>query len=111
MIGKELQRDLVEGSLDRGDLGDDVNAVAILFDHPLDATYLTLNPTQALQHGLLVLAVAAGLPGLTHESASASSTPVPKLPTPAAGPPTNRTAVPPRIPVPRTNAPPFPQPL
>jgi hypothetical protein len=26
--------DLVEGSLDRGDLGDDVGAVALLVDHP-----------------------------------------------------------------------------
>ena len=37
------------------DLGQDVDAVAILVDHPLDAAHLAFDPVQALDEQILVL--------------------------------------------------------
>ena len=48
---------LVEGGLDRRNLGEDVDAVPILIDHALDAADLTLDPRQARLEGDLVVAV------------------------------------------------------
>jgi hypothetical protein len=44
----------------RGDLGDDVDAVAIVGEHLLDPAYLPLDPVHALDQRLLVGGVAVG---------------------------------------------------
>src|SRR5215212_7284701 len=54
---EKLQRDLVECCLDRGDLRQDVDAVPLVVDHPLDAAHLPLDPVEALDQPLLVLDV------------------------------------------------------
>ena len=57
VILEQLRADLLERGLDRGDLGQDVDAVAILVDHPLDAAHLPFDPVQALDDQVLVLGV------------------------------------------------------
>ena len=60
MVGvvlEQAERDLVERGLHGRDLGDDVDAVAVLVDHLLDAAHLPLDPPQALLQRLLVVAV------------------------------------------------------
>ncbi len=47
---EQQQGDGVEGSLDGTDLGEDVDAVAILVHHLLDTAYLTLNPVRFENH-------------------------------------------------------------
>ena len=61
MVLEQAQGDLVEGGLDRRDLGDDVDAVALLFDHPPDPADLALDPAQPLEQRLLVARVGGGL--------------------------------------------------
>ena len=56
---RAAERDLVERGLDRGDLGEDVDAVAVLVDHPLDAADLSLDAAQALGELVLRRGVAA----------------------------------------------------
>src|SRR5690606_12184909 len=61
----------------RGDLGEDVDAVGVLFDHPLKPSDLPLDPAQAHEIGLLVRAVPvhasnATLPGLRPVAAARS---------------------------------------
>ena len=46
MIVEQAEGDLVERGLDRGDLGEDVDAVAVLLHHPLDAAHLTFDASQ-----------------------------------------------------------------
>jgi hypothetical protein len=46
VVLEQTQCDLVEGGLDRRDLGDDVDAVALLLDRPLDPAELALDPSQ-----------------------------------------------------------------
>src|SRR5437764_2829960 len=46
VIIKESEGDLVERRLDGRDLGDDVDAVAVLVDHPLDAANLAFDSPQ-----------------------------------------------------------------
>ncbi len=58
VVLEHLRRDLLERGLDGGDLRQDVDAVAILLDHPLDAAHLALDPVQALRQRILVLGVA-----------------------------------------------------
>jgi hypothetical protein len=54
MVLEQLDRDALEGGGDGGDLGEDVDAVALLLDHPLNATHLSLDPVQALDQRVLV---------------------------------------------------------
>jgi hypothetical protein len=61
MVLEQAQGDLVEGGLDRRDLGDDVDAVALILDHPLDPADLALDPSQPLEQGLLVAGVGGRL--------------------------------------------------
>ena len=58
VILEQLRADLLERGLDGRDLGQDVDAVAILVDHPLDAAHLPFDPVQALDDQVLVLRVA-----------------------------------------------------
>ena len=58
VVLEEPGADLLERGLDRGDLGEDVDAVAVLLDHPLDAAHLSLDAVQAPGQRLLVLGVA-----------------------------------------------------
>ena len=44
---------------DDGDVGEDVDAVAVVVDHPLDAAHLSLDPVQTVHERLLV----DGVPG------------------------------------------------
>src|SRR3546814_17654777 len=52
----------------RGDLGEDVDAILLLLDHPLKASCLPLDPAQSLEVVLLVpdVAVARGLVLVAH---------------------------------------------
>ena len=38
--------DRPQGAFDRGDLVEDINAVLLVLDHPLDSPYLALDPPQ-----------------------------------------------------------------
>ena len=60
MVVEEPQRDLVERGLYRGNLGEHVDAVAVLVDHPLNAADLSLDAAQALVELVLRGGVAAG---------------------------------------------------
>src|SRR5271155_3433955 len=53
--------DLVERGLDRRYLGEDIDAVAVLLDHPLDASDLALDARAAVEQ--LVLGRRMALPG------------------------------------------------
>src|SRR3954452_23422033 len=59
VVVEEAERDLVERRLDGGDLGQDVDAVAVVLDHPLHAAHLPLDAPQALEQLVLGRAVAA----------------------------------------------------
>ncbi len=48
----------MQGLVDGGDLGEDVDAVDVLVDHALDAAYLPFDAAQALEVGVLVGSVA-----------------------------------------------------
>ena len=58
VLVEQAERDLVERRLHRGDLGEHVDAVAILGDHALHAAHLPLDTTQALEQLLPVRRVA-----------------------------------------------------
>src|SRR4051794_10874227 len=58
---QQAERDLVQRRLDGGDLGEDVDAVAVVVDHARDAPDLTLDPGQALVELLFGGGVAARL--------------------------------------------------
>ena len=57
VILEQLRADLLERRLDGRDLGQDVDAVAVFLDHPLDPAHLALDPVQALDEQVLVLGV------------------------------------------------------
>lgn len=57
VILKKFESDLVQGRLDRGHLGDDVDAVAVVFDHRFNPADLTLDPPQTLHNSILVIRV------------------------------------------------------
>ena len=57
VILENLEPEALERGLDGADLREDVDAVAVLFDHPLDASDLPLDPVKALDQGSLVVAV------------------------------------------------------
>src|SRR4029077_13364660 len=56
-ILEQLQSDGLECGRHRGDLGEDVDAVAIVLDHPLDPAHLPFDPVQALHDRGLVVVV------------------------------------------------------
>ena len=56
---EQAEGDLVDRRLDGGDLGEDVDAVAVLVDHPLEAADLAGDPAQAVLDLVLVVDVAA----------------------------------------------------
>src|SRR3954447_14009103 len=58
VVVEEAERDLVERRLDGGDLSEDVDAVAVLVDHPLHAADLALDAAQALEELVLGRGVA-----------------------------------------------------
>src|SRR6185437_3552517 len=60
VLVEDLERHRIECGRDGRDLGDDVDAVAVLFDHLLDASHLSLDPVQALDQRRLVRGVAIG---------------------------------------------------
>ncbi len=47
VLAKHKALDLPKGSLHGVDLGEDVNTVSVLLDHPLEATHLALNLPEA----------------------------------------------------------------
>jgi copper chaperone CopZ len=61
VVVEQSERDLVERGLYRADLGQDVDAVAVVFDHSLHSTDLALDATEAVAEGVLGCGVAAGL--------------------------------------------------
>ena len=69
---EQLQRDALERLGDRGDLGQHVDAVGLVLDHPPQAADLALDPRQAPQDRLLVGDVAGG--GRWHLRASMAPT-------------------------------------
>ena len=58
VVLEQLCADLLQRSPHGRDLREDVDAVPVLLDHPLDAAHLALDPVQPLGEGLLVLRVA-----------------------------------------------------
>src|SRR5712691_5762214 len=67
VVTEDLQAERVERGRHRAELGEDVDAVALLFDHPFDPAHLPLDPVQALDQGGLVGDVAvARVFGLAH---------------------------------------------
>src|SRR5207247_3687711 len=54
---EDLEREAVERGADGGDLREDVDAVAVVLDHPLDAAHLSLDPVQALDQRFLFVSV------------------------------------------------------
>ncbi len=61
MVVEQAERDLVQRRLSGADLGEDVDAVAVVGDHPLDAADLPLHPAKAREQLVLGRAVAAAL--------------------------------------------------
>src|SRR5215467_11678020 len=57
MLLEQADRDRPQCARRRGHLGEDVNAVLIFFDHPLQAANLAFDPAQPLQIIVLVLGV------------------------------------------------------
>lgn len=55
VVLEEGQGDLVQRRLNRGHLGDDVDAVTLVLDHPLDASDLAFDAVQPLDQVVLVL--------------------------------------------------------
>src|ERR1022692_3920506 len=53
VIVDQAEGDLVQCGLDRRDLGQDVNAVALVLDHPGHAAHLPLDPRETLEQLLL----------------------------------------------------------
>src|ERR687895_456153 len=58
VVIEQAEGHLVERCLDGGDLGDHVDAVAVVFDHPLYTPHLPLNTAQAVQQWALPCGVA-----------------------------------------------------
>src|SRR6516162_7413226 len=58
VVVEDPETEALEGRRDRADLREDVDAVAILGDHLLDAAHLALDPVQALDQSFLFGVVA-----------------------------------------------------
>src|SRR4029453_1589935 len=63
VVLEQLDRDALQSGRDGGDLREDVDAGALVLDHPLDAANLPLDPVQALDQCLLVGDVSVGHAG------------------------------------------------
>src|SRR5438552_2799131 len=61
MLVEDLECERLERRVDGRDLGEDVDAVAVLLDHPLDAADLALDSVQAFDQSVLVFAVAVDM--------------------------------------------------
>jgi len=59
MIFQQAECDRLQRPGHRGDLGEDLDAVDVLFHHALEAADLALDPPQALEVGVLVLGISA----------------------------------------------------
>jgi hypothetical protein len=59
MIAHQVSGDAAKGFLDAGDLGDDVGAVAVVFDHFLEASDLAFDAAEAVAIGFLELRIDA----------------------------------------------------
>src|SRR5687768_1121125 len=57
VVVQDAKRDAFERRRDGRDLRQDVDAVAIFLDHPLEAPHLALDPVQALDKRILVVPV------------------------------------------------------
>ncbi len=57
MVAHQVAGDAAEGFLDAGDLRDDVGAVAILFDHFLEAAHLAFDTAEALEISVFQLRI------------------------------------------------------
>jgi len=60
VVVEDLERKALERGVDRLDLREDVDAVAIVFNHSFDPPHLALDTMQALDQRLLVLGIAVG---------------------------------------------------
>src|SRR5947208_1359708 len=61
VIVEDLEGQALERRVHSCDLREDVDAVAVVLDHPFDAAHLTFDPVQALDERVLVLRVAVGV--------------------------------------------------
>ena len=61
VVLEHLQRNRLERCVDRGELREDVDAVAVVLDHPGDAPHLALDAGEALEQLVLVRRVAVGV--------------------------------------------------
>jgi hypothetical protein len=52
---EQSQTDALESRARRGDLVEDLDAVPLVLDHPLDSSHLTLDAAKAVKQGVLVL--------------------------------------------------------
>src|SRR6266576_5056072 len=57
VVVEHLEREALEGGVHRPDLREDVDAVAVVLDHPLDTAYLPFDSVQALRQRRLVVSV------------------------------------------------------
>src|SRR6266550_6776310 len=58
VVLQQRNGDLVQPAGDRGDLREDVDAVRVFLDHPLDPSDLTLDPAEPGEQPILVLVIA-----------------------------------------------------
>lgn len=64
VVFQKLNGEAVEGLVDGGDLGEDVDAVDVLIDHAGDTAYLPFDAAQTFEVGLFVGGVAVEVPVL-----------------------------------------------
>src|SRR6266849_8697051 len=70
VVGEQLKGDALQGCLGRVDLGQNVDAVAVLLDHLLDPAHLPLDPPQSRFDLLLVFRIAWHISDYTHRGYS-----------------------------------------
>src|SRR5687767_9242569 len=70
VLVEQIERHRLQRPGRGGDLGEDVDAVVVVLDHPLQPAHLTLDAPQAPQMVVLVVAVAVHLPLLSIFSAA-----------------------------------------
>jgi len=61
VLVEDLERERFERRIDGGDLSQDLDAIAIFFEHPLDSAHLSLDAMKPLDEGVLLLGVAVHL--------------------------------------------------
>src|SRR3954452_18282916 len=64
VLVEDLEAEALERGGDGADLGEDVDAVAVVGDHALDSAHLPLDPVQALDQRVLLAVVAVVVNGL-----------------------------------------------